>query len=370
MQLSPVYRLVLPGLLAGLVGIGAARAQGQAAEPSADAAEPARRRVAVLIVAASAEVAPEMADGLGELLVGVVAARGGVTIIGKEELQAQLAQSEEGTLECVGSMACLGRVGVQLDVVEVIAGTLARRDARWTFNLNRVDVPRGEIVGRVFREVEGDLGAVADALHAAIPGHYAPPAPKGGPPGPLAPSAAWLSLRTPAEGAEVTGVGALVGHTRGGGLTHELPPGAFDVRVGAPGYRVWRRRVRLAAAREVAIAVHLEEAFEEAVSPLVFAGAGLAAVAFGVGLALGVHSQSSLALTVEQRRSGEVRRAEVLEFYAAREHEAIAANVLFAVAGVAAVGAFVALFFPERRRASEPVALDVGPGGLALRGRF
>ena len=36
----------------------------------------------------------------------------------------------------------------------------------------------------------------------------------------------------------------------------------------------------------------------------------------------------------------------------------------------AAVGAFVALFFPERRRASEPVALDVGPGGLALRGRF
>ncbi|MBX3276101.1 MAG: PEGA domain-containing protein [Sandaracinaceae bacterium] len=370
MQLPLVYRLVLPGVLAGMAGIGVGRAQAQPADAPEGVAEPARRRVAVLIVAASAEVAPEMADGLGELLVGAVAARGGVTIIGKEELQAQLAQSEEGTLECVGSMACLGRVGVQLDVVEVIAGTLARRDARWTFNLNRVDVPRGEIVGRVFREVEGDLGAVADALHAAIPELYAAPAPEQVPPAPVDPSPARLSLRTPVDGAEVTVDGALVGHTRDGGLTHELPPGAFEVRVGAPGYRVWRRRVRLAAAREVAIAVHLEEAYEEAVSPLLFASAGLAAVAFGVGLALGVHSQSSLELTYAQRRSGEVRRADVLDFYAAREHEAIAANVLFAVAGVAAVGAIVALFFPERRRASGPVALDVGPGGLALRGRF
>ena len=216
----------LAGLLVALAaGMGAADADAQDVDdPGSPVStdDTPRRRVAVLILAAGGGVDPSMADGLSELLVGALAVQGGVTIVGKEEFQAQLGQGDEGTLDCISSLACLGRVGVQLDVVEVVAGTLAHRDERWVFNLNRVDVRTGEIVGRVFREVEGDLGAVADALNAAIPELYAPaPEPEPPvPPAPLEPAPGALVLSTPVDGAEVAIEGALVGRTEHGGLRH------------------------------------------------------------------------------------------------------------------------------------------------------
>src|SRR5687768_8196198 len=121
-----------------------------------------------------------VADELNELLIGGVAARGGVTILGREELEAQIGQSSSTLIECIGSMACMGRLGVELGVAEVIAGTLAQREGRWVFNLNRVDVRSGEIVGRAFREVEGDLGVVADALSESLPLLYERPPPRNG----------------------------------------------------------------------------------------------------------------------------------------------------------------------------------------------
>lgn len=381
-MLSPFARRsalapVLLGLALWASGAGTSAAQDDSPAtleaPATDeppATTPDRRRIAVLILPASPEVDPAMADGLSELLVGALAARGGVTIVGKEEFQAQLGQGDAGTLECISSMACLGRVGVQLDVVEVIAGTLAHREGRWVFNLNRVDVPRGEIAGRVFREVEGDLGAVADALNAAIPELYAPPAPPEPdvPPAPPEPAPGTLVLACAVEGAEVSVDGALVGHTSAGGLRHELPPGSFDVRVAARGHHLWRRSVRVIAGREVTIAAELEPAYEESPSPLLWIGLGVAAASFGAGLGLGVHSQETLDFTDAQRASGDVLRAELVSFYESREREAIAADVLFAIAGAAAIAAFVAAFFPDRRRRDDVVAILPAPGGLVVRG--
>lgn len=332
----------------------------------ARAQEAERRRVAVLI-STTGELDPAVADGLTELLIGAVAARGGVTIVGKEELQAQLGQGEEGTLRCVSSMACVGRVGVQLDVVEVIAGTLARREGRWIFNIDRIDVRAGAIRARVFREVEGDLGAVADALGAAIPELYAPE-PEPAPVEP-APNLGTLVLRASVGQAEVSVDGALIGVTEAGELRRELEAGAVEVRVSAAGHHAWGRTVRIEAGRELALEVRLEQTIDESPNPWVWVGGGLAVISLAAAIPLGVSSQASFDFTDEQRLNGDVTRLEVYNHLRARQLEAISASVLYGLAGALAASALIAIFFPDRRPASD-VALLPTPGGLLLRGEF
>ncbi len=333
-------------------------------------------RVLVLLVPTGG-LEPDLADGLGELLIGGVAARRpGVRIVGKEELQAQLGQDDAQTLECIGSMACLGRVGVQLGVVEVIAGTLARREPRWVFNLNRVDVRRGAIVGRVFREVEGDLGAVADALAAALPELYAPPEPDDHEPAQRepeereAPRPATLVLSCDVTGAEVSVDGAVVGTLNGTLRADGLTPGRHIVRITTLGRIPWQREVQLAAGAEVQLEARLTPEVSETPSPWLWIAGGVAVAALGAALPLGVLSQGQLAPSLDERRSMQVTRAEVLSFYRAREREAIAADLLFALGGAALIGAVVAFFFPERHGATTRVSVRPGFGGALVGGRF
>ncbi len=356
------------GLLAGpWAGPGARRARAQ------DDSEPgARRRIAVLLLSV-AEVDPEVADSLSEVLIGAVAARGGMTILGREEFEAQLDAGETDTLSCVTSLACLGRVGVQLGVDEVIAGTIARREGVWVFNLNRVEVARGEVVGRVFREIAGDLGAVADALHAAVEEVYAPPPepPPVEPPPPAAPPSGVLSLAAPADGAEVFLDGAVLGAIEGGRLERAgIEPGSHEVEVVAAGYALWARTVRVDPGATLHLDARLREAFDEHVHPLVWIAGAVAAASLATAIPLGVSSQETLALPLEARRQGTPRRAEALAFYEAREREAIAADVLYVLGGAAAVAAAVALFFPERTRRGLPERGGVRATGLGIEGWF
>lgn len=347
-------------------------AAGQVEERAATE-QAARTRVAVLIVV-TGDLDPAIADGLTELLIGAVAARGNMTIVGKEEFQAQLGQGDAGTLECISSMPCMGRVGVQLDVSEVIAGTLAQREERWVFNLNRVNVRSGEVLGRVFREIEGDLGVVADALAAAIPQLYEPamPDPPPDPPEPLdppPPDPGTLVLTTRVVGAEVFVDRMLVGHITAEGLRHEAPAGALAVRVTASGYHPWSRTVRLRAGRELHIVVGLEEHYDEAVNPWFWIGGGLAIAGIAVAIPIGVSSKDTLDFTESQLATGEVTRAEVVAFYDARRDEALAANLLFGLTGALAISAAATLFFPWRSRV-DGVALVPAPGGLGVGGAF
>ncbi len=299
------------------------------------------------------------ADGLAELLIGAIAARGGLRIIGREEFQAQLGQADAGTLECIGSMACLGRVGVQLGVQEVVAGTLARQGNHWVFNVNRVDVRRGEIAGRVFREVDGELGDVADALAAAVPELYTAPV-----------RTATLVIACDVPGAEVSLDGVVLGRVEGELREEGIEAGEREVRVRAEGRRPWRRTVRFAPGAEVHLEARLVPAVTESISPLAWILGATAIAAFVPAIALGASSQDQLAASYEQRRAMELTRAGLLGFYAAREREAIAADVLFAIAGAAAIASFVFFLVPERHADDGSVALRASPGGLVLAGRF
>jgi hypothetical protein len=254
-------------------------------------------------------------------------------------------------------------VGVQLNLDEIIAGTIARREGTWVFNLNRADISSGEIRGRVFREIEGDLGAVADALNAAIPDLYAP---QSDVPTPSSVSGA-LSLMSNIDGAEVVLDGALIGTTSDGHFDHTgIEPGVHEVRVLRAGYHTWVRTVRIDEAATAHIEVTLLEAFDEEINPLVWVGASLAAGALAAAIPLGVASQDRLNAPLELRRSGEIRRIDAIDYYASREREALAAMVLYGLAGAAAIASLVALFMPTRtRRDRTPQAgVRLVPGGV------
>lgn len=320
----------------------------------------AQRRVAVLLLAAGG-VESETADALTELAIGTVAARGGVTIVGKEEFQAQLGQGEARTLECIGSAACLGRVGVELDVHEVVAGTVGRRGDSWTFNLNRIDIRTGQLTGRAFREVEGDLGAVADAIEEALPALYE-----------VVRSPARLTVSSNVDGAELFVDGMLVGAFRGDSpvVVEEIQPGPHEIAVHASGHEPWSRTVNVAEGATLQLDASLDEMAQPGapyVSPLVWVGGGVAVVGASVAVFFGVSSQR----TWEERDN----RGRAVEFVEARELDALIANAAMAgaAAGLVTLGVGMLLSDFDGEPAPGPrVGITPVEGGslLQVEGRF
>lgn len=302
---------------------------------------------------ATGEVEPEIADSLTELAIGEVAGRGRVRIIGKEEFQAQLGQGEARSIECVSSAACLGRVGVELGVDEVIAGTIARREQTWIFNLNRIDIRSGQLAGRAFREVEGDLGELADALSASIPSLYETPS-----------EPTTLLIAASIDGAEIFVDGALVGVYRGEPVRlDDVAPGRHEVRVSAPGHLEWTRAANVQGGATLQLDAVLDPipvASEPYVSPLVYIGGGIAILGGGAATYFGLQSR--------QDPDPELNRAQAVEFVDARERDALFANIgLAAVAtGVLTLGLGLVLSDFD----GEPVGVRAGvtphDGGATL----
>lgn len=328
-----------------------ARAQEAAATPTPAAAT----RVVVLLLA-TGEVATSSADDLSEVIIGAVAERGGVTIVGKEEFQARLGGGEHGSLECVSSTACLGRVGVELDVDQVISGTIGQREGTWVFNLNRVDVRSGELLGRVFREVAGDLGAVAGELQDALPALYE-----------VVRRPATILVTSNVQGAEVAIDGLVIGSYRDGAPVRleGVAAGQHEVRVQAPGHRAYVRAVHVASGATLQLEAELSS---PGVSPFVWIGAGLVVAGAGSATAFGLLSQAGL-------ETG-ATRAQAIDAFAARDTDALLANIGFAVLGVGAItlsiGVLLSLLADsgdEEDVVRDPSArLDVAPlpGGAAL----
>jgi hypothetical protein len=324
-------------------------------EPPSPTGDARPRRIAVLVLA-TASVEAETADALSELVIGAVAARGGVTIVGKEEFLAQLGQDESQATECVSSTACLGRVGVELRVDEVVAGTVGRRGNAWIFNINRMDIASGDLAGRAFTEVDGDVGALADAIQAAIPSLYE-------------------RIRRPAtvlvsanvQGAEVTLDGTLAGVYRGEPVRFgDVTEGRHELAVSAAGYFDWSRTVNVEEGSTLQIEATLEaprgpDDDETSISPLVWIGGAIAVAAGGASIGFGLSSQ----------RSPEgASRADDVEFADGRERDALIANVSLGVAAAGAVTAVIGLLLSDFGSGeAPPVAIRPDRRGASVQWR-
>jgi len=335
----------------------AAQAQPEAAPTSTPAAAGAASTRIVVLLLATGEVDASAADDLSEVIIGAVAERGGVTIVGKEEFQARLGGGERGSLECVSSAACLGRIGVELGVDQVISGTIGRREGTWVFNLNRVDVRTGDLLGRVFRDVAGDLGAVAGELQDALPTLYE-----------VVRRPATILVSSNVDGAEVAIDGLVIGAYRNGTPVRleGVASGQHEVRVRAAGHRAYVRAVHVASGATLQLDAALSS---PGISPLVWVGAGLVVAGGGSALAFGLLSQGDPA-------QGSTR-VEAVDAFDQRRTEALLANIGFAVLGAGAItlglGVILSLLSgggddEEEIARDDTAALGVVPltGGAAL----
>lgn len=304
-----------------------ASASAEAAPPPPPPATAAPERIAVLLLP-SGEVDADTADALTELLIAAVAQRGSASIVGKEEFQAQLGQGDASTAECLESITCLGRIGVALGVREVIAGTIGHHGSTWAFALSRIDVRTGATEGRVFREVEGDLGAVVRTLPESVDDLYVSTIEPGR-----------LVVRADVEGAEVALDGVVIGTVLGTDPVRRdlIVPGRHEVVVTARGHALYRRTIDIEPATTFALEAELSvlphHGFEVPVLTWTLGAVAFAALAAGIGL--GVSSTGHPPAEATQR--------EVQSYFAARTNEAIAADVCFAVAALGAAGAVVPL---------------------------
>jgi hypothetical protein len=319
-------------------------------------AGPQLEPIAVLLLP-SGDVDAATTDALGELLIAAVAERGGARIIGKEEFQAQLGQGDATTAECIESIPCLGRVGVALGVREVIAGTLGRRGDSWAFSLNRIDLRSGAVLGRVFREVEGDLAEVVRALPQSIEDLYV-----------VAIQPGRLVVRASVVDAEVSLDGVVIGTTDEGPVRRDLvEPGPHVVVVLAAGYTRYERTIDVEAGTTFALDAELHLAptrgFDVPWETWVFGATAFGALAGAI--AAGVSSQSSApdGLTMREQDA----------YYASRWVEAIAADVLYGVAIAATAGAVIPAVLSATSGAPPVTAsafITPTGGTLTLRGAF
>lgn len=322
-------------------------------EPSAQLAGPQRDPIAVLLLP-SGDLDPATTDALGELLIAAVAGRGGARIVGKEEFQAELGQGDATTAECIESIPCLGRVGVALGVREVIAGTLGREGDTWAFSLNRIDLRTGAVVGRVFREVQGDLAEVVRALPESIDDLYVEAIEPGR-----------LVVRTSVPNAEVSLDGLVIGTAGDGPLRRDLvPPGTHVVVVIAAGFARYERTIDVEAGTTFALEADLQRATPRGIDvpwpTWVFGAVAIGSLAGAI--AAGLSSQSvPPPLTMRETDA----------YYASRESEAIAADVLYAVSLAAAIAATIPAILAATAGEPAPVSVSlvVSPDVLLVTAR-
>ncbi len=327
---TPALSQVAPGTAAAPAGEATPSSRGEPRPPPEPSVPQTveRTRVGVVLLPRGA-ASPEIADSLTELLIAAVASRGAMEIVGKEEFQAALGRDDAGTLACIESDACLGRMGRELGVRELVAGTIHVAEGsldRFRFELYRLDVESGGARGRVAREIEGGLSALLAALTSSVDELYVER---------IVPGAIVV---TTSPGAAVVALDHQPLEQRGDGTFRAdfVVPGEHTLSGRAPGFQPFERPVLVDAGTTLMLSVELSpRAGDVSISPLTWstAGAGLALGLAAIGL--GVGSQWS--------PEGELDMRQSQAFYDARATEATAANVLFAGSGVALIAGVVSL---------------------------
>jgi hypothetical protein len=310
----------------------------------------------------------------------------GMSVMAADDVAKSLGEAVYASVQnCRGDTDCIQALRLPLHTQRLVVGTLDRDAQSYLVHLWLFEVPSLKPLGQLERAVRIATRHLGPELRQALP-----PFLRGEPP-----RTGILELRATSEGASVQVDGASQGTTP---LRLSLSPGRHELELQKPGFLPARRWVTVTSGGVTRTEVPLlripgtEEGqapfsaslalpppamptveghvgFRLSTGTYVAAGIGVAAAATGIGL--GVASNN-----IEQRlQSGydpvtQIYTGTRAQALAARK-EALAADILFAAAGAAALTALgIALFSPapEAPRAS----LMAGPhgAGIALGGHF
>ena len=88
-------------------------------------------------------------------------------------------KGEETKQRCgTDGTSCIAEIGSALGVPEAVSGDLGRMGDYWILNLRRINVRNAEVMGRVGKQIRGDVNALIEALPGAVAelfGKEAPP---------------------------------------------------------------------------------------------------------------------------------------------------------------------------------------------------
>jgi len=289
---------------------------------------------------------PSVADSLTELLIATVASRGAMEIVGKEEFQAALGRDDAGTLDCIESDACLGRMGRELGVGELITGTIrvnAEDPDRFRFELYRLDVASGTARGHVSHEIEGGLGNLLGALNTSVEELFVERLDPGAVVLTVSPADATVTL----DAFPILGV---AGHFR----SDFIPPGDHTLVARASGYRLIERVVHVEPGTTLMLDLSLTRRSSTAsFSPLTWTLGGTALASLGVAVGLGLSSTA-------RPESAQLTMSETTTYFNARSDEALAANILYGVSAALVLGTVITLILDLSAEETDVIARALG----------
>lgn len=311
-------------------------------------------KLAALILK-TGNVDEELADNLTEVLISRIARRGDHEIAGKEELKAKLGVDDRAAAECMQNVGCLGRVGTELGVTEMVVGTLGKRGDDYLYNLNLVDIASGQVVNRVFEMVAGGkVSTLIAAVQSTADKLFEPKVEPGG-----------IRVATETRGAMVYLDDAFVGSTpvrRDG-----IEPGAHTLRVEKEGHVGWAKEIEVPAGSMLQINVPLTSlpARRRWPGPMAASCAVVAGLAGVVGIVMEALANSP---------GGSGTRASAINDADLRYHESLLGIGFFSgAAALAVTAAALAIAYrhdifgstvTEKRRAS---IAPYGLGGVQVR---
>jgi hypothetical protein len=301
-------------------------------------------------------------------------------VIPPEELLARLGpQRYQALQQCADNPACARSNLAGVSAERVVLGSLMRDERSYLLKLWLIDLARGEVVAQVDRAILIASRRFTQHLDEAVPRLLRAEKEAVG----------RLKISSSVQGAEVTVDGNPVGPAP---IELTLKPGAYEVRVDKPRHLPVRRLVRVEAnqttAEELRLLLAPGELPPDETDLVASAGPGRArggglrtavfilaattAAAGGTGLGFGLSAQGlerELQDTYQAERQvyGGTRQQALLG-----KQRAQVANVLYGVAGAAAVGAAVVTLWPSAQPAEMSLlpALTLDGAQVRLEGRF
>lgn len=243
----------------------------------------AAERLAVVVLPATPRES-SLAENLSEVAIAHLAEVPGRQLVGGLEIRRRV-PSDRQISTCLEEPACLGHVGIALNVNRAVIGVVRLQSGRCLLNVALVNIASGAVESRIFKDTSEDVAVAIAAVETAMDQLFRSK---------RASQSARLRVRAQKEGARVVLDDVFVGTTPL--LTDAIVPGSLRVRVELDGHFAWRSTVNLAPEQELSLNLGDHDLVPRRrwAAPLAYGAAVGAVMTFASGAVLGAIGSDDL----------------------------------------------------------------------------
>ncbi len=136
--------------------------------PQLALADSPRQGIVVWRLEAKEGVSEKNIDSISGFITAEAEQYSGLKAVSEADIHTIL-KGEEKRQQCgVDGTSCIAEIGSALGVPEAISGDLGRLGDYWMLNLRRINVRNANVVGRVGKQIKGDINALVEAIPGAV----------------------------------------------------------------------------------------------------------------------------------------------------------------------------------------------------------